>query len=359
MRTRVMRMGWIGVAGAGLGVLLVGCSGSPSKSSDSPDAVVANAKPTPTYEEIAARYNERAARLERLWARAVVRLTYADEKGDRHTDQGEGVLQMIRPDRVGLSIKKAGKMLFWLGCDAERYWFFDVVDEKIGRVGRNPKEGVLSAGGNATGIGIPPRELFELIGMTTLDASAKGSVAWSKDGEQLVVTIVKQSRGEVVGGETALWLSPASFEPTRIERRDARGRVIISSALADYEGVEIEGQGGLKPRLATKLDAMHAPSGTQIRLDLSELRDSDIGEGAFVFETLRKSLGVETLIDIDEEARRAPTTREETKPALPVDQPPREAAKDAVKDTAKPAPPKSSAPIRGTPITPKKPAGKP
>ncbi len=333
---------------------LIGCESQPGGSEDSGTPTAVPTKPVPAYEAVAAKYNERANRIPRLWARAVVRLTYADEKGEVRTDQGEGVLQLVRPDRVGLSIKKAGKMLFWLGCDAERYWFFDVVDEKVARVGKNPRENELQAG-DAAGIGIPPRELFELIGMIPLDPAARGTLSWSNDGTELVLTIEKQTGGTVVGGATALWLNPTSYEPTRVERRDANGRVIIGAALADYEGVEVEGEGGLKPRLATKLDAVHEPSGARVRLDLSEMRYSVAGDAAFVFEALKRSMGVERVIDVDEEAGRV-RAGSRTSEARVVNPDPLVTQTPV---TIKPSAAKPRVPVRGTPIAPKKPAGKP
>lgn len=353
--TRVARRCWCrggGVAAIIAVSLMGGCESSPSASPDMSAPAAVPTKPVPAFAEVAARYNERADRIKRLWARAVVRLTYSDEKGESHTDQGEGVLQMARPDRVALSIKKAGKMLFWLGCDLERYWFFDVVDEKTVRLGRNPSEGE-SLAADAAGIGIPPRELFELIGMIPVDPAGKGSVAWSGDGAELVVTLPKQGRGSVAAGSTVLWLSSSSFEPSRVERRDASGRVIIRATLTEYEGVEIEGEGGLKPRLATKLDAFHEPSGAQIRLDLSEMRDSGIGDAAFVFETLRRSLGVERVIDVDAEAKRPGTANQVPRTDAPVVTTP------AIQGSPKTPEPRTGAPVRGTPIAPRKPVVKP
>ncbi|MGE3110187.1 MAG: hypothetical protein AB7G11_10465 [Phycisphaerales bacterium] len=338
--SRVRRAGVMVMIAAGA-CGIQGCADRPGSAGPGGDVAVSS-KPAPAYAEVAAAYNRRASRLEKLRALAIVRLTYADEKGDRHTDQGEGVLQMVRPDRVALSIKKAGKTLFWLGCDGERYWFFDLVDEKIARVGRNPRASEI--GRDASGIGIPPRELFELIGMVELDPEAAGKVEWTTD-DRLRVTIPKAGAGEVIAGETILVLDAKSFEPVRVERRDGKGNVIISAALSGYEGVEIEGEGGLKPRLATKMDAVHVPSDTRIRLDLSEMRDSGIVPSAFVFETLRASLGVSKVIEVSEEEGKAPGDA-----GAP------EGKTGAGGAAPTPAPNQAA---RGTPIAPRKPAGKP
>lgn len=255
----------------------------------------------PAFAEVVSRYNVRAEKLGKLWARAVIRLTYKDEKGTAHTDQGEGLLQMSRPDRVALSIKKAGRMLFWFGCDAQRYWFFDVVEDKIARVGSHARPGEPERTDSA-GIAIPPRELFELIGMAPLDAAAAGRTAWSPDGSVLLVTIPDPR-----GGVRVVSLDPSSLEPRRIERRTNSGRVVLAADLKDYEGVELAGVGGLRPRLATHIDAAHAESDTRIRLDLSEMRDSGLSDKAFVFEELCRALGAETIIDVDRLPPAAPS----------------------------------------------------
>lgn len=279
-------------------VALPGCQGD--RNAVAPRA---DLPPLPTYAEVAARYNTRADKLGRLWARAVIRLTYKDEKGEPHTDQGEGLLQMIRPERVALSIKKAGKMLFWFGCDDQRYWFFDVVDEKIARVGRHARPGERERT-DAAGIAIPPRELFELIGLSPLDASARGTTAWSPDGNTLIVTIPHPQ-----GGVRVFSLDPGSFEPQNIEQRTAKGAVVISARLKTYEGVDLTGVGGLRPRIATEIDAIHNETDTRIRLDLSEMKDSGISDIAFRFEDLCKSMGVDKIIDVDS-ARPAPSSNQ-------------------------------------------------
>jgi hypothetical protein len=117
-------------AGALGAAILGGCAGNAQQR----PAPVARGE-APAFAEAAARYNERVAHLDELWARSVVRLTYRDEQQELHNEQGEGLMQVVRPDRFAMSIKKAGKMLFWLGCDRDRYWWIDVVQDKAAKVG--------------------------------------------------------------------------------------------------------------------------------------------------------------------------------------------------------------------------------
>ena len=79
--------------------------------------------------------------------------------------------------------------------------------------------------------------------------------------------------------------------------------MVLSADLRTYEGVELTGVGGAKPRLATRIDALHKESDTRIRLDLSEMtdgaREPGISDKAFIFEELCKALGADRIIDAD------------------------------------------------------------
>jgi hypothetical protein len=71
-----------------------------------------------TAEDVLEAHNARAAALDRLWARASVQVTGADENG-RLSEQAEGHLQIDQPDRVALSLGKLGKVQLYLGSNAE------------------------------------------------------------------------------------------------------------------------------------------------------------------------------------------------------------------------------------------------
>ena len=71
--------------------------------------------PAPDYSEVAIRYNRRVDRLDRFFARANLNVTYFDQDGEKRNEQPEGRLQVIRPDRLALSLGRAGQTLFWFG----------------------------------------------------------------------------------------------------------------------------------------------------------------------------------------------------------------------------------------------------
>lgn len=286
--------------------------------------VIVRTIPAPGYSSVAARYNERVGRLDMLWARAVIRLKYTDENGTRQEEQGEGLLQVVRPDRLALSIKKAGKMLFWFGGDATRYWLFDVIDEPVVRVGRHE---LIAARPRDAGFGldINPKELIRLLGVTPLPIVAPtgtgtpgravgvdpGTTAWSEDGRFIEVTIPIQG-----GGRQVLLLDPASYLPDTITLLDARGETLITAKHELFDLVDIANYGGMRPKLAGRVTATHLASDTEIKLDLAGMKNSGVSPKAFEFDELRKALAVDRVIDLD--VRPAPSgagNRATTNPA--------------------------------------------
>jgi hypothetical protein len=275
-----------------------------------PETVV-RTLPAPGYSSVAAKYNERVGRLETLWARAVIRLKYTDEKGKRQEEQGEGLLQVVRPDRLALSIKKAGKMLFWFGGDATRYWLFDVIDEPVARVGRHD---LLAARPRDAGFGldINPKELIRLLGVTPLpivgapaapgDAEKRsaravavdpGTTAWSKDGRFIEVRV------PIKEGVQVIQLDPETYLPWTITLLDRRGAEVISAVHENFDRVDIANYGGLRPKVAGRITATHRASETEIKLDLAGMKNSGVSPKAFDFDELRRALAVERVIDVD------------------------------------------------------------
>lgn len=299
-----MRFPWARAAGVALvtgamASLPIGCDTPPKRE---PEAVVRSG-PAPAYAGVAAEYNKRVARLDRLWARAVVRLNSVDEGGKEREDQGEGIMQLIRPDRMALSIKKAGSMLFWFGCDQERYWLFDLVEEPIVRVGRHDRIADHREAGAQAGLGleIKPLDLIRLLGIMELPTggAGAGSSAWSKDGRLVEVTTALGEGTGADGGRQVISMDPDVFLPRRIAIVDRGGNVLISADLEQYEPVDIAGFGGIRPRIAARIDVNHPQSRTRLRVDLSDMRNAGVVEGAFEFEALRRSMSVERIIDLD------------------------------------------------------------
>lgn len=276
--------------------LLWGCAGGAPVSSTPVQRGVA-----PTYAAVAAAYNERVAHLDQIWARSVVRLAYRDADGDLHNEQGEGLMQVVRPDRFAMSIKKAGKMLFWLGCDGERYWWIDVFQDKAARVGRHG-----GPGAGESGVMVSPLDVVSLLGIVPLDSNAPGATQWSDDGLLLGVTVERRQSGAAQDGRPRgrerLWLDPESYQPRKIELYDHDGGLEVVADLGEYSPVEMVGYGGARPRIAMMIDAYHPASRTRLRLDLAGMRNAGVVPGAFDIDLLVSELGIERVIDLDKEA---------------------------------------------------------
>lgn len=243
----------------------------------------------PSFVEIVQRYNANLERVDRLWARAVVELEWR-EKGKRRFEQGEGHLIMVLPDRVALTIGKLGQDGFWAGCDAERYWLFDLRGERVVHVGKHAwadKPCVRSLG-----LPVMPMELPRLLGLTTIDPEHEPvapAVEWIHG--SLVI--------EPVGHSSRLFLDPVTARPVRIDLLDETGHSRVTCRLTQYEPMPVAGAApGAYPHIATRAVITITGAGLQERsgkatlhlADPTDGREEDrIREKAFDFDALIKA----------------------------------------------------------------------
>lgn len=280
----------LGFVVAAVALWLSGCSSAPR-------VKPIERGPAPEYAGVASRYNESVSSIETLAASAVVRVTYKDAEGRTRREQGEGVLQVVLPDRLALSVNKVGRRLFWIGCDEERYWWFDLVDERRAAVGRHELAHLVGGGEPASVI--HPLSLIDLLGVTPMPVvgpDAAGASQWSADGHLLGLTTRARA-----GGYRRAWLDPETLEPVKIELFDASRRLVLLSELENHTTVSVGG--GRRAVAPSRITVYHPESGTEIRMTLYGIEDDRrrISERAFDFESLVDRLGVESIIDIDEE----------------------------------------------------------
>jgi hypothetical protein len=291
---------------------LLGCE-TPGTSGAKPNTapiITANLPPLPSYAETAAAYNARLVGTDRLVARANIRLTYFDKDGERRSEQPEGTLQIIRPDRLALSLGKAGQTLFWFGCDPERYWWIDLTDKAM-RVAYVGRHAALDAPGGAArqqfGIAIRPTDLIQLLGIVPLDPNTKGQMQWSADGKRLgiVTRLAPTASGTTAAaGYQRLWVDPVKLIPAKIELYDAALKLVLVGEHEGQENLEITRTGiseliGAHPRVPARVYCRHAESGTDIRLTFTGVKDGRISDRAFVLDELVKQLGVDRVVDLD------------------------------------------------------------
>ncbi|MEC9373698.1 MAG: hypothetical protein VYC34_07635, partial [Planctomycetota bacterium] len=231
-------------------IALAGCASSPSRErARSPESL----GPPPSYAEVAERYNSRAARLSRIWSRAVVRIEYTDDEGKRRREQGEGHLQLVQPSQFALDVRKLGELLMWLGCDDQRYWLLELHEAKRAQVGLHANLGKPCSA--EAGLPAHPLDIVEMLGVTPIPTtwpgvsagSPIGETKWSSDGSSVVVDMPG------FAGYRRLFLDPQSFVPRRIEIYSHPDRELaLSAELTLYEPVEIRAGGG-RPQMASRI----------------------------------------------------------------------------------------------------------
>ncbi len=278
--------------GAVVLALGVGCS-----SAGGAGAVdVANLPAPPSYEEVVERYNARAEQLDRVWAAAVVRLRYRDDRGKLRREQGEGHFQYLAPLRLALSVGKLGETVFWLGADEQRYWWFELHDRDRAFLGRH--ENVGRSCNESAGLPAHPEELIELMGMTPLPDRG-GRTGWSIDGRWIV------AENDLRSGRIQHFLDPDTFEPVWIKVfEDGRSDASVFSHLTEYGRVQIRTKGGYDPRLATRVTIRRPGDDGEVIVDLSRMSDGRDRRGrlspeAFDFEHLRDAFRPGRLIVLD------------------------------------------------------------
>lgn len=231
-------------------------------------------RPAPAYADVAARYNERASRLGRLWASAVVELRYTDSKGKRRWEQGEGALQRIAPDRFSLSVNKLGERIALVGCNAERFWLIEFADDGVASVGLN--ENIASPCCEPTGLPASPLDIVDMLGVLPMPvgpdaARANASVGWTPRGDDLRVEF------DVRSGRMRIEYPPAGVGPSRIALLTASSipgepmRETLVARLDSYEPVDIRGEGTIRPRLASRVIITSVDAKSEVRLTLSEM----------------------------------------------------------------------------------------
>jgi hypothetical protein len=283
-----------------LPLALTACTspGLPEDEARTPTAPIT--RPLPSYADVAAAYNARVAPLKSLFAHHVSRITYIDENGDRQVDQAEGTIQVVLPDHLAMSLGKAGHRVFWFGGDGERYWWFDLREERTAYIGRFDN---FDNARRRVGITIHPLDLIRVLGIVPLpEPPAVGATQWSSDGTLLGVTT--RIRDE---GYQRLWLDPQSYEPRKIELFDSGRRLTLVADLDEYDHAEVANL-AVGPRIATRINVLEPESGIEVRLTMDAPSDGArrISTDAFEFDTLRRVMGVERTVDLDTEQAMAP-----------------------------------------------------
>lgn len=311
--------GWIrSVAALASLCVLAGCSmfdrepSLPSRE-PTPSSTRPTVSPTtapPAFKDVAARYNARVSKLDRIAASADLSVTRPGDDGQMQTDRIEGYMQFRRPRMMNLRIDKVGNTLFVMGSNQEQFWWFDLGDDHRGWYGTHakaPREAV-----DRFGVPVQPADLAELLGILPLDTNVPGRMSWSPDGKRVRV-VMPSSRGP-----RRIEVDPVTFEPARIELLDEYGDVAVTADLAKYEVVPVRGDTQARPKLATVFDVRIPRQRTQMSIKLTGVenpaeKQKDVN---FDFETLTERYGVERLDNLDEWKPRPPARTNASVPMI-------------------------------------------
>jgi outer membrane lipoprotein-sorting protein len=209
-------------------LVLIGCASTPT--GEGGPRVVIERGPAPSYAEVAAVVNARAAALKKIYAFATLHVWYLDEDGKEEEEQFEVRIMLDQPNRAFMRFQLATVELAVLGCDEREYWWINLRDERRAWLGTHDRTTPQLVAYFV--IPIHPLNFVELMGMTAIPAQqGEATVAWSDDGRNLVVETASRF------GRRRTILSPfeGGYDPARIELLDESGVVTVSADLSKYE----------------------------------------------------------------------------------------------------------------------------
>lgn len=256
----------------------------------------------PSYLAVAKIYNQRIARLPRIWANAVFDVDFVDQHGKSRAEQGNGHIQFQRPHFLALDIGKAGETYFWAGCNKERFWVFDLQKDRTAHVG---SLSTLTRE-RAAELGLPaiPSEFPMLMGIAPLPTDAHNATVRVVDGGKSWRIILPPREGDHVS--TRLFLDPKNVWPTRVEQLDLNGNLLLESVMTDYRPVKIAGEGGFFPRIPGSTRIQHFATSTHMHIRLDDpVDDRQIKPANFDYDVLKDMLNVQQEIDVDQQLHQA------------------------------------------------------
>jgi len=269
----------------GLAAVLGGCS-----STGKPVDISKLGEPLSTI-ELAEAHNARVEPLDRLWARISLRArgTYSD--GESYEEQGEGHLQIVKPNNISIAIGKLGETYFAFGANAEDYWCFDLSNSDyksflIGKLDQATPEKV-----SALGLPVHPAELVALTGLMPIDLSKAGGSRWANDGKTVGVSVPSQ------WGSFTLWFDPKTKLVARSQAFDRAGTLIASADLSRYKDATIREHAPVL--VPGKIEITNPNDSGWVRIEVSEPEDKAINSRVYQPRKLARGYRVDETIDLD------------------------------------------------------------
>lgn len=297
MRIRSIALGLIMI------VSMVGCSTTKkvdvSKLGDPPSTI-----------EIASKHNQRVEPLDTLWARISIRAKGVYPDGEKYEEQGEGHIQIDKPNNVSLTIRKLGELYFAYGANSESYWSFNLLDGDHKTLMIGQLDRVTAEKASQLGMPIHPGELIALTGLMPIDLSGAGGTRWSDDGKLVGVSVPSH------WGMFILWFDPKTNLVSRSDVFDQDGDLIASADLSRYKLANVPDH---QPILVPgKIQITNPGQEGFVRIELSEPRSKRIKPMVFDPNRLKRAYRVDEVIDLDQskaaERSQSAQTGSEAKP---------------------------------------------
>src|ERR1051325_11360447 len=258
---------------------------------------------TPPYGDVAAAYNARVNRLERLACPADVSVHYEDDKGNPLKEHVDANVQAALPASVAIRLDKVGQTVFCLGSNEKKYWWFDLTGDKSALIGSHERATPEAVG--SFGLPVHPLDLLELLAIKPIpEAGAEQAthavLAWSKDGRLLGLTLPGRW-----SGQRRFWLDPKTYEPARVELLDRRGALLADAALSRYAEVEVAGDARVHPRIATDFQVDLPLQRATVSLRLAGPKNPGSAQRPQLFDLdgLLKYYRISKVVDVDQPRR--------------------------------------------------------
>jgi hypothetical protein len=231
-----------------LAVLTAGCESTQKHGGNAPIAH----GPTPPYATVAAAYNARVNRLERIACPGAIIFQGHNDKGEAIHEQLECNLQIALPASVALRMDKVSQTVFYLGSNPTHYWWFDLTGEKTGLFGKHDSATLERV--SAFGLPVHPLDFLEVLAISPIpgpdsEQATHAKLVWSGDGRSLGLTLPGRW-----AGQRRFWLDPNTYEPSRVDLLDKAGKVVLTAQLSRFVEVEVSGDARVHPRMPSQLD---------------------------------------------------------------------------------------------------------
>ena len=248
-----------------------------------------------SYDDLAARYNERVAHLNVLRGRGVVNFRWTDAKGAEQWEQGNLDVQVIQPGRLVFRVHKLGETYAWAGCDEERYWLFDLLrdDERVAYVGAHDE--LTREKAERVGLIAPPGDLVRLLGIEPLPEIEAGAASPTVE---ITPSGWRVRRPAARGGQWVYEIDGTRVQPSRIALVDDAGAVVIEALLRDYRPATLADKAVIAP-IAMEVDIAYPAANASMRIDLQSVNDRRPRDAAFEVERIAGQLEPDRMVDLD------------------------------------------------------------